>query len=278
MESLFVNGDGLQHIVGLVQDGTAGGLIHTAALHADQTVLNDVQQADAVGAAQLVQVLQRGLLQIQALMAQMPQVLILGVVGLTVNLQGDVVGFGVIDFLITALDVPLTPRGDDGHFGCQGLEGQFKTDLIVALTGAAVADGVGMLFLGDVGQCGGDAGARMGGAQQVILILGVSLQAGPDVVFHIILLQVQNIQLGSACLESLLLQTVQFGALADIAGNGNDFAVVIVFFQPGNDDGSIQTAGVCQNDFFDVLFVLFHDSYLSQSYLFRTPGCCLPSS
>ena len=115
----------------------------------------------------------------------------------------------------------------------------------------------------------------MGGAQQVILILGVSLQAGPDVVFHIILLQVQNIQLGSACLEGLLLQTVQFGALADIAGNGNDFAVVIVFFQPGNDDGSIQTAGVCQNDFFDVLFALFHDSYLSQSYLFRTPGMLL---
>ena len=65
-----------------------------------------------------------------------------------------------------------------------------------------------------------------GRCPEVILILGVSLQAGPDVVFHIILLQVQNIQLGSAGLEGLLLQAVQFGALADIAGNGNDFAVV----------------------------------------------------
>ena len=46
-------------------------------------------------------------------------------------------------------------------------------------------------------------------------------------------------------------------ALTDIAGDGDDLAVVVVFFQPGNDDGGIQTAGVCQNDFFDVF--LFHD-------------------
>ena len=34
-----------------------GSLVHAAALHADQTVLNDIQQADAVLAADLVQVL-----------------------------------------------------------------------------------------------------------------------------------------------------------------------------------------------------------------------------
>ncbi len=44
-------------LMGLVQDGTAGSLIDAAALHADQTVLNDIQQADAVLAAELVQVL-----------------------------------------------------------------------------------------------------------------------------------------------------------------------------------------------------------------------------
>ena len=52
-------------------------------------------------------------------MAQMPQVLVLGVVGLTVDTQGNVVCLGVIDLFVTALDVPLTPRGDDGHFGGQ---------------------------------------------------------------------------------------------------------------------------------------------------------------
>ena len=31
----------------------------------------------------------------------------------------NVVCLGVIDLFVTALDVPLTPRGDDGHFGGQ---------------------------------------------------------------------------------------------------------------------------------------------------------------
>jgi hypothetical protein len=52
--------------------------------------------------------LQGRLFEVEALMAQVPQVLVLGVVGLTVDLQGDVVGLGVVDLLVTALDAPLT--------------------------------------------------------------------------------------------------------------------------------------------------------------------------
>ena len=56
-----------------------------------------------------------GVLQVQALVAQVPEVLILGVVGLPADLQGDVVGLGVVDLLVPALDVPLPPGGDDLH-------------------------------------------------------------------------------------------------------------------------------------------------------------------
>ena len=131
-------------------------------------------------------------------------------------------GLGVVDLLVTALDAPLTPRGDDGHIGGQRFQGQLKADLVVALAGAAVADGVGVLLLGDLGQRGGDAGTRVGGAQQVVLILGVGLQAGPDVVFDVVLLQVEDVQLGRAGLDGLLLQAVQLGALADVAGDSDD--------------------------------------------------------
>ena len=72
-----------------------------------------------------------------------------------------------------------------------------------------------------------------------------------------VLLQIQNVQLGSAGSLGLFLQAVQLGALAHVTGNGDDFAVVVVFLQPGNDDGGIQTTGVCQHDFFDVF--LFHN-------------------
>ena len=43
----------------------------------------------------------------------------------------------VVDLLVTALDVPLTPGSDDGHIGAEGLQGQLETHLVVALAGAA---------------------------------------------------------------------------------------------------------------------------------------------
>ena len=305
MRAFLIQSDGLQNIDGLVQDGTAGGLVHAAALHAHQAVLHDIQQADAVLAAQLVQVFHQlhsahllavhgggdalfkvdghiggligsllgadaqlqeaglvvlrlvgGAFQIQTLVAQVPQVLVLGIVGLAVDLQGDVVSLGVIDLLVTALDVPLTPRSNDGHIGAQGLEGQLKTHLIVALTGAAVADGICAFLDGDIRQSLGDAGTCKAGAQQVVLVLCAELQGGEDVVLHKVLLQVQHVQLGSAGSLGLFFQTIQLRALSHVTGDSDDLAVVVVFLQPGNDDGGVQTAGVCQHDFFDVF--LFH--------------------
>ena len=107
----------------------------------------------------------------------------------------------------------------------------------------------------------------MRGAQQVLFVLGIGFQAGPDVVLNVIFLQVQNVQLGSAGLEGLFFQAVQLSALANVAGNSNNFAVVVVLFQPGNDDGGIQTAGVSQNNLFNIFLFLFHKNCpLSKSY------------
>ena len=219
--------------MGLVEDGAAGGLVHAPVLHAHQPVLHDVQQADAVLAAQLVQLAdhvaglhllpvhghghalfkvdghvgglvggsdgtdahlqEAGLLilglvgrvlQVQALVAQVPQVLVLGVVGLPADLQGYVVGLGVVDLLVTALDVPLPPGGDDGHIRGEPLDGQLKPHLVVALAGAAVGDGVGALRLGDLHQLLGNDGSCKGRAQQILLIAGAHLQGGDDDLVH----------------------------------------------------------------------------------------------
>ena len=163
---------------------------------------------------------------------------------------------GVVDLFVTALDVPLTPRSNDGHIGAQGLESQLKTHLIVALAGAAVADGVCAFLDGDISQSLCDAGTCKAGAQQVVLVLCAELQGGEDVVLHKVLLQVQHVQLGSAGSLGLFFQTIQLGALTHVTGDSDDLAVVVVFLQPGNDDGGVQTAGVSQHDFFDVF--LFH--------------------
>ena len=227
-------------------DGHIGGLV--------RCLLRGYPQLQEAGLCVLRLV--GGVLQVQALVGQMPQVLVLGVVGLPVDLQGDVVGLSVADLLVPALDVPLTPGGDDGHVRAEGFQGQLKTHLVVALAGAAVADGVGSFLDGNICQSLGDAGAGKAGAQQVVLVLCAKLQGGEDVVLHKVLFQVQHIQLGSAGGLGLFLQAVQLGALAHIAGYGDDLAVVVILFQPGDDNGGIQTAGVSQDYFFDVF--LFH--------------------
>ena len=304
MGGVLVDGDHLQQLVGLVEDGAAGSLIHAPVLHAHQPVLHDVQQADAVVAAQLVQLAddvaglhllpvhghghallkvdghvgglvgglegadahlqEAGLLilglvgrvlQIQALVAQVPDVLVLGVVGLPADLQGHVVGLGVVDLLVPALDVPLSPGGDDGHVRGEPLDGQLEPHLVVALAGAAVGDGVGALRLGDLHQLLGDDGPGKGGAQQVLLIGGAHLQRGDDDVVHHLVGQVRDVQLAGAGLDGLLLQALQLVVLAHVAGHGDDLRVVVVLLQPGDDDGRIQAAGIGQHDLLDVLLI-----------------------
>ena len=298
---VLIDGDHFQHLVGPVEDGAARRLVNTPVLHAHQPVLHDVQQADAVLAAQLVELpddvgglhllavdghgpallkVQRhiggrvgghggghahlqetglvvlrlvgGVLQVKALVGQVPQVLVLGVVGLPGDLQGHVVGLGVVDLLFPALDVPLTPRGDDLHLGGEALDGQLEPDLIVALSGAAVGNGVGALGLGDLHQPLGDDGPGKGGAQQVVLVLGAHHHGGDDNVVHHLVHQILDVQLGRAGLDGLLLQTVQFVALTHVGGHGDDLGVIVVFLQPGDDNRGIQTAGISKHNFFDV--------------------------
>ena len=309
MQHFLIHGQHLQLGVGEVQDGAAGGLVDAVILHADETVLHDIDDADAVLAAQIVELLddlaglhllavdghrsaglevdghigglvrslegghahlqEAGLVQIglvggifkvKALMAQVPQVLILGVVGLSGDLQGHVVSLGVVDLLLTGLDVPLTPRGDDLHIGSETLDGQLETDLIVALAGSAVGDGVSALGLGDLRQLLADDGTGKGGAQQIGLILGVHLQAGDDDVVHHLVHQIGHDQLAGAGLDGLLLQTLQLVGLTHIAGHGDDLRVVVVLLQPGNDNGGIQSAGVGQYDLLDIC--MFHGVFL----------------
>ena len=194
----------------------------------------------------------------------MPEVLVLGIVGLAVDAQGHVVCLGIVDLLVTGLDAPLTPGGDDRHVRGEVLDRQLEPDLVVALAGAAVDDGVGALLQGDLHKTLGDAGARVAGAEQIILINGARLHAGDDIVIHIFIRQIEHVQLGRAGLQSLLLEAFQLVRLADVAGYRDNLTVVVILLQPGDDDGSIQAAGIRQNDFFDVRFV--HDSFLRMNY------------
>ena len=192
-------------------------------------------------------------------MAQMPEVLILRVVGLTVNLQRNIVCFRLSDFLFTGLDIPLTPRSDDRHLRCEVLYGQLETNLIVSLTGASVTDGIGLFLLRYLYQSLRVARSCGTGSQQVLFVNCTGLHGRDDEIIHIFIRQIQNVQLGCAGLNGLLFQTIQLIILSYVAGYGNDFAVVVVFLQPRNNEGGIQTSGLCKYYFFNLF--LFHDKY-----------------
>ena len=198
-------------------------------------------------------------------MGEVPEVLVLGIVGLAADAQGDVVGFGVVDLVVTALELPDAPGSDDRHLRREGLDGQFKAHLIVALAGAAVGDGVRALLEGDLGDALGDDGARERRAQQVLaLVLRARLEGGEDVILDELLAQIFDIELGSAGLDGLFLQALQLRALPHVRGHGDDFAALVVLLEPGDDDGRVQTAGIGQND----LLILLHRNALLNEYAF----------
>ncbi len=205
------------------------------------------------GIADQAQILGRlvpGILQLRALVGQMPQVPVHAVGPLLGHGHVQAPGHGVVDLLFPGLDVPDPPGGDNLHVGSQGLDGQFKAHLVVALAGGAVANGGGAFLLGDLHQPLGDDGPGKAGAQEVLLLVyGVHLQGGPNEVGDELLPHVLDVDLGRAGLDGLFVEGRQLLSLAHVHRHSDDLAVV-VFLQPGDDDRGIQTAGIGENNFF----------------------------
>ena len=91
-----------------------------------------------------------------------------------------------------------------------------------------------------------------GGAGQLCVQRG---HGGNDHVIHHLIHQIGNVELGCAGLDGLLLQPIQLVILADVAGYSDNLGIVVVLFQPGNNNRSVQAAGVGQYNLFDVLLV-----------------------
>ena len=187
-------------------------------------------------------------------MAQVPQVLILGIVGFLVDLERDVMRLRVGDLLLAAVQFPEAPRRDNVHLRGERVDRQLETHLVVALARAAVADRVRALLQRNLNDALGDDRTRERGAKQILLIGCARLHGGDNVVVHELLGQVLDVQLGRAGLERLFLQPVQFGTLAHVAGNRDDLAAVMLL-EPRNQHRSIQTARIGQ---YNLVIFPFH--------------------
>ena len=164
---------------------------------------------------------------------------------------------------LAGLDIPLTPGCDDGNVGAEVLESELETNLVVALTGAAVSNSVSAFLLGDFNDTLCDYGAGERGAQQILFVLGAGLESGEDILVNELVGEVFDVELGSAGFESLFFQTVKLVALTNVSGYGDNFTAVVLL-QPGDNDGGIETTGISEYALVD----FFH----SYSFLLN---CCL---
>ncbi len=149
----------------------------------------------------------------------------------------------VVDLLVTALDVPFSPGSDYLHIRCESLDSQLESYLIVALAGAAVADSVSALSESDLSDSLCDDRTSERSTEHIsVLIDCASLNSGINIILDEFFLQVSNDELGSACLYSLLLKSVELCALSYVTGNCDNFAVVVVFLEPRDYDRCIKSA------------------------------------
>ena len=149
----------------------------------------------------------------------------------------------------TAHEIPFTPRGNDPDGGIKGLGGKFKADLVVALAGGTVSDGVGAFLVGDLYESLGNERTGDGGAEEVaVFIDGCGTDHGEDEVPGHFLTQVENVGFLGAGFVGLLLNTGEILGLAEVGCHGDDVAVVGVD-EPFENDGGVEAAGIGEDDF-----------------------------
>ncbi|MND97227.1 hypothetical protein D3C80_895430 [compost metagenome] len=163
----------------------------------------------------------------------------------------DLVLLGEVQQGLARTELPLAPGGDDVDVGVQGVVAQLEADLVVALAGGAVTDGVGAQLAGDLDLALGDQRTRDRGAEQILAFIeGVGAEHREDEVAHELFAQVvdEDVLGLDAQLQRLLLGWGQFFALAQVGGEGDDLRTVFLL-QPLQDDRRVQPARIGEDDF-----------------------------
>ena len=158
--------------------------------------------------------------------------------------------------LVVRSEANMHPVLGDLHFRHERVGTELEADLVVALAGRAVGDGVGADLFGDFDLALGDQRAGDRGAEEILaLVQRVRSEHRKDEVLdkgfaEIVdedFLHAQHLGLGARGFELL--------ALAEVGGEGHHLAAV-VFLQPAQDDGGVETARISEDHLLHVaLFI-----------------------
>ena len=145
------------------------------------------------------------------------------------------------------VEIPLAPGCDDLDVGIERVIAELEADLVVALAGGAMGDGIGADLAGDLDLAFGDQRPRDRGAEQVgAFIERVGAKHREDEVAHELLAQIVDKDLASAEQLGLAARRFELLALAQIGGEGDDLAA-IGLLQPAQDHRGVEPARIGQH-------------------------------
>ena len=292
----------------LHEDRETRGLIDATALHADDTVLDDIDDADTVLTTELVELeddllhrhllsvqldrhtvlpldfdirlmircllrghgqhqhviivrLLRRVLQLEALMRDMHEVPVTAVGIILREGERDALRLDVVVLILTRLegpDIRHTPWSDDIKVRCQCLDGELETNLIIALTGRTMADGLRALLPCDLDELLRDRRTCHRRTEQVLVLIGrIGLETRKHIVVAEVIRDILDVQLRRTGDLRTLRQSIQLVALSYI-DTAADNLITEGLLQPWHDTGRIETTGVSQNDLLTLRIILWY--------------------
>ena len=126
-----------------------------------------------------------GIFELAAFVTEMPDVAVAAVDVFLALLDRDVVLLRIGNGVFAGIDVPFAPGSNDLDTGRNGFVSQFKTDLIIALTRAAVRETIGTERPSNFRLALGDDRPRHGSAEEIGVFVNRSgAERRPDVVPH----------------------------------------------------------------------------------------------
>src|SRR5262249_36379214 len=144
---------------------------------------------------------------------------------------------------------PLPPGRDHLEVRREAAVRDLEADLVVALAGGAVGEGVGADPQRRPHLSVGQERPREGGAQEVLVLVHRARGQGLErVVAHELLAQVLDHAVRGAGGERLLAHRLEVVALAHVPAVGHDLGAAVVLLDPGDDDRRIESAGVGEDD------------------------------
>ena len=193
-----------------------------------------------------------GILEITALVRSVEQVLVDGVVGLGLGVNGNAVLGAVGEQVLASLErlneLGITPRSNALDGGGKGLAAHFEANLVVSLSSGSVTNVSASFLIGDTNHFLGDARASDGSSEEVAsLVDSVGLDGFEDVVIDVVLAEISDDALDGTGVDGLGLDSRKvFFELAHIGTKGDN--VKALFAEPLEDHGRIKASAVCEEE------------------------------